>query len=78
MIYNIEHFLSISSNEFTNKFIEMFKLLTPGQLEILINEAEKENETVIPENLKNIIFLSYCRHYKKIEDIVYKNKSISV
>ena len=48
----------------------MYNLLTPEILENIIKEVENDINYKIDTNTKNIIFLSYYRHYTKIGEVL--------
>ncbi len=70
----IEKFLLEYSPNYINRFLDMYSKLTPLQLEKIFEEVEKDIDYPLPINLKNILFLSYSRHYYKIGDILEKIK----
>lgn len=62
--------LLLQDNEYYNKFISMYDKLNPMTLEKLMEELEKEKQVKLNDNFKNIVFLSYSRHYMMIENII--------
>ena len=55
----------------------MYELLTPDKIEELIIKIENDKHIRVPDNYKNIIFLSYSRHYNNIGMILEKINSHS-
>ena len=68
---NLLSFLD-KEKEYITIFKKMYELLTPESLEDIIKEVEKDNNFKINQNDKNIIFLSYSRHYMRIGNILKK------
>ena len=48
----------------------MYNSLNPFVLEDLINKLETNKNTSINDNTKNIIFLSYSRHYMLVRNVL--------
>ena len=59
---NLEELLT--DKDYYNRFITMYNKLTPAKLE------EIEENLNLEDNFKNIIFLSYTRHYLLVGDIL--------
>lgn len=66
---NLYEFLQEETN-YLDIFLDMYQKLTPFKVEDLINEVEKDTNSKIDNNPKNIIFLSYSRHYQKIGEVL--------
>ena len=62
---NLLEFLN-SNPEYIDYFREMYNTLTPEKIEELFAKIEREKEITIDSNYKNIIFLTYSRHYNNI------------
>lgn len=71
--HNIE--LLLQDKEYYHRFTTMYDKLSPFVLEKLMEEVEREKEFKIDDNLRNIVFLSYSRHYMFIKNIIDKVKN---
>ena len=60
----------IMNKEYLARFSSMYEKLTPNKLEEIINDVEKNNKVDFGSNFKNIIFLSYSRHYVMLGNII--------
>jgi len=60
--------------EVYEKFLYMYNKLTPSALEEIFKLVKEDIKTTIPNNIKNILFLSYSSHYEKIGKILNKKK----
>ena len=60
----------LENKDYYNKFIAMYNKLNPFVLEELINNLEKTKGLEIEDNFKNIIFLSYSKHYMLTRNIL--------
>lgn len=60
----------VTNKEYNKEFIRMYKMLTPNKVEELLKEIEINKQIPLGDNFKNIIFLSYTRHYIKINEII--------
>ena len=68
---NLWEFLS-KENDYIAIFKDMYNKLTPNKIEELLAEIENDTGYKISNNDKNIIFLSYGRHYQNLGDILNK------
>lgn len=66
---NLNELLSMNK-EYLTRFSSMYEKLTPNKLEEIINDVEKNNKVDFGSNFKNIIFLSYSRHYVMLGNII--------
>ena len=73
---NLLIFLNSEAN-YVDYFKKMYELLTPDKIEELIIKIENDKHIRVPDNYKNIIFLSYSRHYNNIGMILEKINSHS-
>lgn len=60
----------LENKNYYNKFIAMYNKLNPFVLEELINNSKKTKGFNIEDNFKNIIFLSYSKHYMLTRNIL--------
>ena len=60
----------LENKDYYNKFIAMYNKLNPFVLEELINNSKKTKGFNIEDNFKNIIFLSYSKHYMLTRNIL--------
>lgn len=70
---NLLEFLSKVDKKYINRFMDMYNKLTPDRLEEIFLEVEKDIDSKMSNNFKNILFLAYSRHYEKISDILSIN-----
>lgn len=68
---NLLEFL-LKETDYILIFKEMYSKLTPKKMEEIISEIEKEIGSKMSDNEKNIIFLSYSRHYQNLGDVLDK------
>ena len=73
---NLLNFLNSEVN-YVDYFKKMYDLLTPDKIEELFIKIENDKGVKIPDNYKNIVFLSYSRHYNNIGIILEKVNSHS-
>ena len=66
---NLFEFL-LREKEYQEIFIDMYNKLTPIKIEELFKEIENDTGYKIEENIKNIVFLSYSRHYQLIGNVI--------
>lgn len=71
---NLLNFLNSEVN-YIDYFKRMYDLLTPDKIEELFIKIENDKGIKIPDNYKNIVFLSYSRHYNNIGMILEKVNS---
>ena len=69
-IYDNLNVLLSMNKEYLTRFSSMYEKLTPNKLEEIINDVEKNNKVDFGSNFKNIIFLSYSRHYVMLGNII--------
>ena len=69
-IYDNLYIFLNNENNYITIFNKMYNLLTPEILENIIKEVENDINYKIDTNTKNIIFLSYYRHYTKIGEVL--------
>lgn len=74
--YLYDNINDLINSKYGNYFINMYEKLNPFVLEELIKEVEKDIEYSLPDNYKNIIFLSYSRHYEVIGELINKRKHV--
>ena len=67
---SLNEFLTLSSKEYQDLFIEMYNTLTPSKLLEIFTIVERKIQSTIPENIKNKIWINYCAHYIKLESII--------
>ena len=65
---NIE--LLLQDNNYYQEFLNMYNKLNPFILEELITNLEEKRKITLDDNFKNIIFLSYSRHYMLVRNIL--------
>lgn len=65
---NIE--MLLQDHNYYQKFLNMYNKLNPFVLEELIIELEQKRQITLDDNFKNIIFLSYSRHYMLLRNIL--------
>lgn len=74
---NLYEFL-LKEKEYQEIFIDMYNMLTPLKVEELFKEIENDIDYKISDNIKNIVFLSYSRHYQLMGEVLnnltYDNK----
>ena len=69
-IYDNLSVLLSMNKEYLTRFSSMYEKLTPNKLEEIIHEVEISNKVDFGNNFKNIIFLSYSRHYVMLGNII--------
>ncbi len=69
-IYDNLSVLLSMNNEYFTRFSSMYEKLNPNRLEEIINDVEKNNKVDFGNNFKNIIFLSYSRHYVMLGNVI--------
>lgn len=69
-IYDNLNVLLSMNKEYLTRFSSMYEKLTPNKLEEIIHDVEKNNKVDFGDNFKNIIFLSYSRHYVMLGNII--------
>lgn len=69
-IYDNLSVLLSMNNEYFIRFSSMYEKLNPNKLEEIINDVEKNNKVDFGNNFKNIIFLSYSRHYVMLGNVI--------
>lgn len=67
---NLYELLSKCNDDYLNKFINMYNILSPNKLEEIFIEIENDIDSKIPDNLKNMLFLIYSIHYQKIGNVL--------
>ena len=60
----------LENKKYYDRFTSMYNSLNPFVLEDLINKLETNKNTSINDNTKNIIFLSYSRHYMLVRNVL--------
>ena len=68
---NLLIFLNSEVN-YVDYFKKMYDLLTPDKIEELFIKIENDKGIKIPDNYKNIVFLSYSRHYQNLGNVLDK------
>ncbi len=71
-------YLSISSQDFIDEFIKMYKSLTPEILDESIEKCCKENNGIIPYTYKMKILENYEENYNYITDILLEMNLLEV
>ena len=69
-IYDNLGVLLSMNKEYLNRFSSMYEKLTPNKLEEIMRDVEISNKVDFGNNFKNIIFLSYSRHYVMLGNII--------
>lgn len=60
----------LKEDKYYQEFINMYNRLNPFILEELIEELEEKRKIALDDNFKNIIFLSYSKHYMLVRNIL--------
>ena len=60
----------LKEDKYYQEFINMYNKLNPFILEELIEELEEKRKIALDDNFKNIIFLSYSKHYMLLRNIL--------
>lgn len=60
----------LEEDKYYQEFIDMYNKLNPFVLEELIEDLEEKRKIDLDDNFKNIIFLSYSKHYMLVRDIL--------
>ena len=60
----------LKEDKYYQDFINMYNKLNPFILEELIEELEEKRKIALDDNFKNIIFLSYSKHYMLVRNIL--------
>ena len=60
----------LKEDKYYQEFINMYNKLNPFILEELIEELEQKRKIALDDNFKNIIFLSYSKHYMLVRNIL--------
>ena len=60
----------LKEDKYYQEFINMYNKLNPFILEELIKELEQKRKIDLDDNFKNIIFLSYSKHYMLVRNIL--------
>lgn len=60
----------LKEDKYYQEFINMYNKLNPFILEELIEELEEKRKIALDDNFKNIIFLSYSKHYMLVRNIL--------
>ena len=74
---NLLLFLNDNSS-YIKYFMEMYKVLNPDKVMELFIEVENDTNSEIDDNYKNIVFLTYSRHYLNIGKVLDKIKYKSI
>lgn len=69
-IYDNLGVLLSMNKEYLTRFSSMYEKLTPNKLEEIMRDVEISNKVDFGNNFKNIIFLSYSRHYVMLGNII--------
>lgn len=67
---SLRKFLSISSQEYIDLFLEKFNILTNEKLVEIINEVEEYIEAPIPRSEKNHFMDNFKKHRNNIEEVL--------
>lgn len=62
--------LLLTNDLYYKEFIKMYKKITPDRMEELLKEVEDNKNISLGDNFKNIVFLSYMKHYLIIDGII--------
>lgn len=62
--------LLLTNDLYYKEFIKMYKKITPERMEELLKEVEDNKNISLGDNFKNIVFLSYMKHYLIIDGII--------
>lgn len=62
--------LLLTNDLYYKEFIKMYKKITPDRMEELLKEVEDAKNIPLEDNFKNIVFLSYMKHYLIIDGII--------
>lgn len=62
--------LLLTNELYYKEFIKMYKKITPDRMEGLLKEVEDAKNIPLGDNFKNIVFLSYMKHYLMIDGII--------
>lgn len=62
--------LLLTNELYYKEFIKMYKKITPERMEELLKEVEDNKNISLGDNFKNIVFLSYMKHYLIIDGII--------
>ena len=60
----------LKEDKYYQEFINMYNKLNPFILEELIENIEQKRKIASDDNFKNIIFLSYSKHYMLVRNIL--------
>ena len=60
----------LKEDKYYQEFINMYNKLNPFILEELIENIEQKRKIALDDNFKNIIFLSYSKHYMLVRNIL--------
>lgn len=62
--------LLLTNDLYYKEFIKMYKKITPDRMEELLKKVEDAKNISLGDNFKNIVFLSYMKHYLMIDGII--------
>lgn len=62
--------LLLTNDLYYKEFIKMYKKITPDRMEELLKKVEDNKNISLGDNFKNIVFLSYMKHYLIIDGII--------
>jgi len=68
--FNVPKGFVCTSKENRDDIYNMYNKLNPFILEELIEELEEKRKIALDDNFKNIIFLSYSKHYMLVRNIL--------